>query len=145
MFNYKIKTIFFWPQGAEITGWTYFSVWLKTGSNPPDINRFRSDTGNSIPNLSLLITIQLVWVPKGGCGEGLWLRVRAWVCRAYTLLQIRLFCIFFICLVIVCFLLCYSGPFKSCILVKCCFKANNNCSLKRSWNCFRRRTLGLWI
>ena len=23
-----------------------FSVWLRTGSNPPDINQFRSDTGN---------------------------------------------------------------------------------------------------
>ena len=27
-----------------------FSVWLRTGFNPPDINRFQSDTGKYFPS-----------------------------------------------------------------------------------------------
>ena len=44
MYNYKIKTSFHVPTKLDIYDARHsFSVWLKIGSNPPDINRFRSN------------------------------------------------------------------------------------------------------
>ena len=34
-----------------------FLVWLRTGSNPADINRFRSHTGNKITMFSMLLSL----------------------------------------------------------------------------------------
>ncbi len=48
MFNYKIKTSFFKPKYIP-ENWIYndallnLSLWLRTGSNPPDIDRLRSE------------------------------------------------------------------------------------------------------
>ncbi len=42
MKNFKIETSFV---SRDIHA---FSVWLRTGSNPADSNRFRSHTGNSL-------------------------------------------------------------------------------------------------
>ena len=54
MKNYKIKTSFVSPEGPGKHNWYHdffirmihdFSVWLRTGSNSVDINRFRSRAG----------------------------------------------------------------------------------------------------
>ena len=44
MENYKIKTNFVSPEGT--TAVNSFSVYLRTGSNPADNNKFLSHTGN---------------------------------------------------------------------------------------------------
>ncbi len=35
-----------WKTVCNMMLFMIFSLWLRTGSNPPDINRFRIDTGN---------------------------------------------------------------------------------------------------
>ena len=38
-----------------------FSVWLRTGSNPPDINRFQSDTGKQYFCITLDQPVGTIW------------------------------------------------------------------------------------
>ena len=46
MYHYKIKTSFIFVENwIKYDARHTFPVWLRTGSNPPDINRFRSGTG----------------------------------------------------------------------------------------------------
>ncbi len=49
MKNYKIKTSFVSPDAIHD-----FSVWLRTGSNPVDCNRFQSHTGKVVANLGVI-------------------------------------------------------------------------------------------
>ena len=51
MYNYKIKTSFVSPNEDAEGNILYniFSVWPITGSNPTDINQFRSHTVKIIP------------------------------------------------------------------------------------------------
>ena len=50
--NYNIKTTSFSHEGCNTIH--DFSVWLRNGSNPANINRFRSHTRKYSPPISLL-------------------------------------------------------------------------------------------
>ena len=46
--NFRIFMSLFMENCLKFDAIHAFSVWLRTSSNPPDINRFQSHTGNDI-------------------------------------------------------------------------------------------------